>query len=283
MRHFQSRKAASRPARRPPRMIERRGPNDSVRRIICFSACFWIACFARGASADPGAPARIFAAASLVDLLQDLQPGLEATLHRPVTVSTASSATLARQIQLGAAADLFVSASPQWIDMLEKGAMVHEGTMSTPWLSNVLVCITPADSPLQLHSEADLTPEKVETLALAVETAPLGTYSRQALSGAHVSGGRRIVSGSDARDTLLKVALGAADAGIVYATDARAEPRVRVAFELCPDSYTSVVYPLACVGPDAELCAAITSYLFSDAARTTVAAHGFILLDRTHD
>jgi len=193
-------------------------------------------------------------AASLTDLASDLAAEWERRSGRPVRVHVAASSTLARQIGEGAPVDLFLSADPRWaeaVDALER----------RPWLANRLVVVVPADG-ARLHGEPEPTPpdptladrpredaravlSRASTLALGGRGVPVGDYAEAALASLDVPVPVRVVRGAHARDVLAKVAEGAADAAIVYATDAALEPRVRVAGVLPDGSHPPVRYVAA--------------------------------------
>jgi molybdate transport system substrate-binding protein len=163
----------------------------------------------------PGpAPLVLLAASSLTELADEL-----ASAHRdgtgvPVEVRLSSSATLARQLQQGLEADLFLSASPRW-------AEAAPGIERRPWLGNRLAWVVRADGPKP-------APGAATSLVLAEPDVPVGRYAEEALAAAGVALPARVVRGSNARDTLRKLVAGAADAAVVYVTDAATEPEVEV-------------------------------------------------------
>ena len=224
-------------------------------------------------------PVRVFAAASLVDVLDAVHPVLEDAAGRPVSVSTASSATLARQILQGAPADVFISASPAWMDRVEAEGLLAAGPAGRrDWLGNRLVCVVVTDAEWAPGDIGNLADPRIASLALATESAPVGAYAREALTRARVPLPGRVVAGLNARDTLAKVALGAAAVGMVYRTDVRLEPRVRVAFAVDPALHSPIIYPAAGLARSRfpEDCVRLLAALHSAAVRETAAAHGFI-------
>lgn len=232
--------------------------------------------------ADTSEPFTIYAAASLVDLLDSLRPVLEGAAGGPVRVSTASSATLARQILNGAPGDLFVSASERWMDAVEDAGLLAGGDCARRnWLANTLVCVVPADAAWVPDDLPALADPRVKTLALGAGAVPVGRYAREAIRNAGVTLPGTVVTGLNARDTLAKVAIGGADAGIVYATDVRLEPRVRVAFAVDPALHSPIVYPAAGLTHSGrgETCARVLAALRSAEAQRILQTQGFTLAE----
>ncbi len=226
---------------------------------------------------ETAAPVRLFAAVSTQAALNEIKDDFAAATGVRVEPSFAASSTLARQIEHGADADLFLSADEEWADYLDgKGLAVQR----RPLLTNRLVVVVPADSTLTLKEVADVAGPAVRRLAVAGEAVPAGRYACKALLKAgvweHVEG--RVLEGKDVAATLLYVARGEADAGFVYATDAAAAGgKVRVACEV-PESLTGPIrYPLVTVrrgrpNPDA---ARFVDYLAGDAAGDVFRKAGF--------
>ena len=163
-----------------------------------------------------------------------------------VSVETGPSSSLARQIELGQNADLFLSADEEWADYLEKKGLVAE---RRDLLGNRLVVIVPDGSTLKISRLEDLTSTAVRRLALAGPAVPAGRYAREALSKAGIwkQVSDRVLQGGDVRATLAYVVRGEADAGIVYGTDAMAVKDVRVALEIEPALHRPIRYPLVLV------------------------------------
>lgn len=222
-----------------------------------------------GCGADPArAPLRIAAAASLTDVLEPIAASFERSTGTPVELRFGGSSTLARQIEDGAPTDVFVSADPRWVAALIAQGLGREGeTIAT----NGLVVIVPAsatDAPRELGA---LT--HCEHLALAGAEVPAGAHARHALEAAGLLEvlRTRIVSAPDVRAALAWVASGEADAGIVYATDARVEPRVRVALTIEAGD-DPIVYEALALSGDAD---AFVRFLRSAEARAALADAGF--------
>lgn len=169
----------------------------------------------------------IFAAASLADVLGVAKTDLDKKKRYKLSLNLASSGTLAQQIENGAEADLFFSASVEWADALAKKKLVARRYDA---IGNTLVLIVPADSKLEIHQLSDLTKPEVKRVALAdSKSAPAGKYARKALEAAKLweQVQPKVAAGDDVRQVLLFVERGEADAGLVYATDAAASKKVR--------------------------------------------------------
>jgi molybdate transport system substrate-binding protein len=220
----------------------------------------------------------VFAAASLTDVLPKVAAarGKDAP---PATFNFDASSRLAKQIEAGAPADLFLSADAEWMDHLEKSGRIEAGTR-TDLLGNQLVLVVPARAGFVPGAPSELTSKAIERLALAGETVPAGRYARAALTATGVwpAVKDRVVSGENVRTVLAWVAKGEASAGVVYATDARIEPRVRVAFVFPAGTYPSIVYPAAVVkgAKHADEARRFLAFCRGPAARAVFEAAGFL-------
>ena len=194
---------------------------------------------------DPD-PIVVLAASSLQETLPVVAAAWTAKGHPPVTFRFDASSRLAKQIEAGIPADAFFSADRDWMDVLERAGRLAAGTRQD-LVGNTLVAVVPASSRLVIASASDLAQPAVARLGLAGENVPAGKYGRAALRSIGVEDAvqGRIVNGDPVRTVLKWVATGEVSAGIVYATDARVEPRVRVAFPFAAGSHPAVVYPMA--------------------------------------
>lgn len=200
-----------------------------------------IAVFAGGASAQERIV--VFAAASLKEALDEYN----ATTRLQVRASYAASSALARQIEAGAPAQVFVSADEEWMDYLERKGLLQAGTRRDV-LGNRLVWIVPATSNVPRDPLAALGPR--DRLALAdPQHVPAGKYARAALEkmGAWPRLSARLAAADNVRAALALVARGECPLGIVYETDARAEPKVRIAGRIDPRLHPRIVYPAAVI------------------------------------
>ena len=200
------------------------------------------------AAAGPARPAQlvVLAPASLSDVLPKAASAWRAHGGLPVAFSFDATSRLARQIEQGAPADVFISADEAWMDRLAgEGKLSNETRRDLA--STRLAVVVPAASRTKLSKPQDLAKAGLKRLALADENVPAGRYARAALDhfGLWDAVAPSVVRGDNVRTVLRWVAKGDAEAGVVYETDARAERRVATAF-LFPDaSHEPIVYPAA--------------------------------------
>ncbi|WP_370154467.1 molybdate ABC transporter substrate-binding protein [Ferrovibrio sp.] len=224
----------------------------------------------------------VFAAASLKTALAEIDAG-----WRPsgIRTSFAGSAALARQIEAGAPADVFISADLAWMDYLQKKDLVRASTRSS-LLGNRIVLVVPAASAASVRISPALDLAGLlgaeGRLAMADTSAvPAGKYGRAALQTLGLWDGvaGRIAQAENVRAALALVARGEAPLGIVYATDAAAEPKVRVADAFPAGSHPPVIYPAAVLAASRNPAApAYLAYLRSPAARAVFERQGFTVL-----
>jgi molybdate transport system substrate-binding protein len=223
-------------------------------------------------------PVTVFAAASLQNALDDV---VKAYGGQGVRVSYAASSAIARQIAQGAPADIFISADPDWMDWLAQRNLILPGSRVN-LLSNHLALVAPAASTvrLELRPGVPLTAALGPSgrLAIAGPDVPAGRYAQASLEalGVWPSVESRLARGENVRATLAFVARGEAPLGIVYDTDARSEPAVRIV-GLFPDaSHPPIVYPAALVAgsrnPDS---ATFLAFVRGPAAAAVFRRYGF--------
>jgi len=229
---------------------------------------------------------RVFAAASLADVMEDLALEWMAQGHPGPVVNLAGSSTLARQIENGAEADVVLSADEQWMDYLAERSLVDASTRAA-LLGNSLVLIAPANSTLDvsLSPGTDLAAKLAGgKLALAdPDGVPAGRYAREALVNLGMWDGVEplVVRAGDVRAALRFVTSGEAEAGIVYATDARAAgDAVRILGAFPEESHAPVVYPVALTAAGAQSIEGRTfrAFLGGPEARAIFTARGFTAL-----
>ena len=187
----------------------------------------------------------VFAAASLTEAFTQIAADFENQQGTTVRLSFGSSDGLATQIQEGAPADVFASASPKWMDAVAEDPGV---TDRTDFARNLLIVITPTDNPAGVHSVGDLGRPGIK-LVLAAEGVPVGDYARELLGNAGIADEAlaNVVSNEDdVKGVVQKVALGEADAGIVYRTDVTTAVAGDLDVIDVPDDDNVVaVYPIA--------------------------------------
>jgi molybdate transport system substrate-binding protein len=228
----------------------------------------------------------VFAAASLKTVLDELAVRWAQSSEHLLIASFGSSALLARQIQAGAPADLFISANSAWADYLDDQQLLKPGSR-VDLLSNSLVMIAPAPgaggtaTPLDASSGADIRARLGDApLAMAlINAVPAGIYGQAALknlgSWDQISG--QIAQTDNVRAALALVASGEAPLGLVYATDALAEPRVAVVATLPPQSHPPIRYPAALTADsNSPVASELLRWLQAPAATAIFQRHGFV-------
>ena len=239
-------------------------------------------CQPGGAATLAEAPVvHVFAAASLTDVLPAVVGPYRQRTGVVVRFTFASSSTLARQIDSGAGADLFLSADEEWMDYLDERHRLRAGSR-VDLLGNRLVLIAPADSALTLVIRPGFgLAAALHGGRLAVgdpDSVPAGRYARAALTslGVWQAVAERLVRAENVRGALQFVARGEVPLGIVYATDATADPRVRIVDVFPAESHPPIRYPLAETDRAAPAARELAKFLLSAEARGAFAAAGFI-------
>lgn len=224
----------------------------------------------------------VLAAASLQEAMTDAANNWVARRHLRPVLSFAGSSALARQIESGAPADLFVSADEDWMTYVAGKGLIRAGSRAA-FLSNQLVLIAP------VGSKARLTVSRNFPLAQALgsgrlamadpDTVPAGRYGKAALTrlGVWPALASRVARAENVRAALALVERGEAPFGIVYATDARASAKVRIQGVFPPSSHAPITYPIATLRrsthPEAE---AFRRFLISREGKAIFARRGFV-------
>lgn len=228
-----------------------------------------------GAPTEERSTLSVAAAASLAEVMDELAAAFEREADVAVEIRLGASSTLARQIEEGAPDDVLVSADPRWVDALIEASLALASTRRRV-ATNRLVVVVPADATTIPRDAGELA--SLRHVAVAGPEVPAGAHARAALArlGALDAARARFVEASDVRAALAWVARGEAEAGVVYATDARVEPRVRVAFELPPEAHEPIaVEAVAIEGHDHELAARFVAFLASPRGQQSLANAGF--------
>lgn len=223
----------------------------------------------------------VFAAASLQDALNDVGAAYTRRTGQPVRVSYAASSAIARQLEQGAPADLFVSADREWMDHAAQRRLIAPASRRD-LLSNRLVLIAPAGSKVQLSVGPGMPLAKAlgpGRLAMAAPEVPAGRYARAALTslGVWPSVQARVAPAESVRAALQFVARGEAPLGVVYETDARLDRRVRIVGVFPPSSHPPIVYPasLTARGARSGAASAFLTYLSGPEAKAIFRDYGF--------
>ena len=223
----------------------------------------------------------VSAAASMKDALAELAPLCAKQTGVTLTPNLGASGVLARQIEAGAPADLFISADEATMDEVEKAGLLLAGTRAQ-LVGNILVIVVPKDSTLKVDGPASLEDAAVKKIGIGdPKTVPAGHYAELDLEKAKVWDAvkDKLVPLDNVRTVLTATAGRNVDAGIVYSTDAKTEPRVRVAWTAQAADGPAINYPIAILkNTHAPAAAAqVREFLLSDTARAVFASYGFTL------
>lgn len=259
-------------------------------------ACAMTLCFATGKAAheEQPEPLVIFAATSLTDVLQKIGGLYEQQSGTPVKLSFAASSALARQIESGARAQVYFSADQDWMDYLQARNLIDSASRQD-LLGNRLVLIAPDDSKVIIRlAEIEQDGGKaVRTAMLKAlgstgrmaiaepDSVPAGKYAMSALEALSLEDivKSRLVRADNVRMALMYVARGEAPLGIVYATDAVAESRVRILDSFPPSSHEAIVYPVAATSNAARQARPFMSFIRGEAARAVFLKAGFSIIE----
>jgi molybdate transport system substrate-binding protein len=226
----------------------------------------------------------VFAAASMKNALDDIDATFTAKTGIKVNASYAASSTLAKQIEQGAPADIFVSADTDWMDYATARKNINEPTRVN-LLGNSIVLIAPKDSKIDniaIGPGFDLAKlagdGKIATGD--VKAVPVGKYSKAALEklGAWTAAEPKFAMADSVRAALTLVARGEAALGIVYATDAKVEPGVKIVGTFPADSHPPIIYPVAATATAKPEAKDYLDYLHASAAKAVLEKYGFVYL-----
>jgi molybdate transport system substrate-binding protein len=239
-----------------------------------------------GCAPEPAAPPvelAVYAASSLRDVLTELAPAVERATGTRLVFNIGASNDLARQIVAANKADLFFSADEGSMDHVAAAGLVDAGSRRSP-LANRLVVVIPADSPLQISAASHLASPAIRRLALGnPEAVPAGRYAKAWLESQGVWNGvaERVVPMLDVRAALAAVESGAAEAGVVYRTDAALSRRARVTYVVPEGEGPRVSYALAALQPRPHLEAAraVAAWLCGPEAAAVFERLGFVVRD----
>jgi molybdate transport system substrate-binding protein len=249
---------------------------------LLLAAAMAAAPFAAHAAAPE--PVTVFAAASLKESLDEAAAAYGQASGTPVRVSYAASSALARQIEQGAPAQVFVSADLEWMDYLQQRGLVDTASRRE-LLGNHLVLVAPQGGVAKVNlARAGSLATALGKGRLAVgqvATVPAGKYARAALEslGHWDAVKTRLAESESVRAALMLVARGEVPLGIVYASDAKAEPRVRVVATFPDASHPPIVYPVAALRGSPDAARDFVRWLSSPPARDIFVRRGFEVRD----
>lgn len=226
----------------------------------------------------------IFAAASMKNALDDINAAFTAKTGVKVAASYAASSALARQIEQGAPADVFASADLEWMDYAAQKDTINAATRVN-LLGNKLVLIAPKDSTVANVTIAqgfDLAKLAGDSRIATgdVQSVPVGKYAKAALEklGSWNAASSKFAMADNVRAALTLVARNEAALGIVYETDARVEPGVKIVAAFPADSHPAIVYPVAGTKSAKPEAARYLAFLKSAAAKAIFDKYGFTFL-----
>ena len=231
--------------------------------ILLNFACLLIGC--------SGEELVIFGAMSLTDALTEISQRFGGERNVKVYCNFAGSSTLQRQIEKGAPADVFISASPKQIDALQQKGLLYEDSRQAI-LTNRLVLVAPVNSSLSMADVGLLSEDSIRRIAIGEPSSvPAGIYGREALArwGIWDSVQSKLIPSPDVRSTLAYVESGEVDVGVVYKTDADISKKVKIIYEFPGSSHTPIVYPAAILQDTGHK---VLAHAFLDYLQTTEVA-----------
>ena len=256
---------------------------------MMFRRAFLLALLAAGVAGTTPAAAQdktitVFAAASMKNALDDVNAAFLKSSGVKVVTSYAASSALAKQIEQGAPADVFISADLDWMDYSAQKKTIKDDTRVS-LLGNRLVLIAPKESKIdkveigpgfdlaKLIGDGRITTGEVTSV-------PVGKYAKGALEklGIWASVEKKFATADNVRAALALTARGEAVLGIVYETDAKVEPGVKIVGAFPADSHPAIVYPVAATVSAKPETAAYLSFLRSAASKTIFEKYGFTFL-----
>jgi molybdate transport system substrate-binding protein len=225
-----------------------------------------------------------FAAASMKNAVDDINAAFTKATGIKVVSSYAASSALAKQIESGAPADLFASADLEWMDYVETKKLVRDGTRVN-LLGNRLVLIAPKDSKIGnviIGPGFDLAKLAGDGRIATgdVRAVPVGKYAKAALEtlGAWTAAQPKFAMAENVRAALTLVGRGEAPLGIVYETDARVEPNVKIVGHFPEDSHPPIIYPVALTANAKPDAMKYIGFMRSNLAKTIFETYGFTFL-----
>ena len=221
----------------------------------------------------------VFAAASLTNAISEIAAEYEKVQQANIQTSFAASSTLAKQIEKGAPADIFISADTKWMNYLQDKKLIKKES-KVNLLGNQLILIVPKDKVFKVDMDKSFNLAAAFSGKLCtgeLESVPVGIYAKQSLKSLDWWDGikMRIVGTQDVRAALVFVERAECDAGIVYATDAKVSGKVEKIAVFPEATHEPIVYPLALLNRDSPQALAFYDYLRSKKAEAVFAKYGF--------
>lgn len=254
-------------------------PTDG-RVLARIAACLLAALAPVAAAAQP---LTVSAASSLADVMAEAGRAWVTAGGAGVTVNAGGSNVLARQVAAGARVDVFISADHAQMDVARASGRLVEASIRD-LLSNTLVVVVPPRSLAKAVTPDELASPRIRRVALGnPDSVPAGVYARQWLErrGLWSAVAPKVVPMLTVRSALAAVRAGRADAGVVFATDARTAPDVTVAYRVPAAETPAIRYPVAVVrGPREADAARFVQFLFSAEAKSVFESAGFVHLGR---
>ncbi|MBD1557791.1 molybdate ABC transporter substrate-binding protein [Vibrio sp. S9_S30] len=230
---------------------------------------------------------RIYAASSMTNAVEEIIESFEASYDYNVIPVFGSSSSLARQINGGAPADVYISANSKWADYLQAQDNIKKENVAI-LASNTLVLISSPNKNIQFDVTKAGEWERIlknERMAIAQPDAvPAGIYAKEALTSLGVwdSVKKRTAHMKNVRAILAFVDVGESPLGIVYKTDAIASGKVKISYEFDESSHSKITYPLVNVS-ETNSATLLTRYFKSDAAKAVLQKHGFKVIKKSED
>ena len=224
----------------------------------------------------------VFAAISMTDALTEIGEAFATENHVKVYYNFAASTTLQRQLETGASADIFISASPRQVIALETNGLLEAGSRHD-LLTNRLVLVADKTAEFSVETPENLAMLEISRIAIGhPNIVPAGTYAKEALThfGLWETLHPKLIFGADVRATLAYVTAGNVDIAIVYKTDTTLTENINVLYELPPEAYTSIIYPAVVMksSQQKQLARRFITYLQSMQNGEIFEKHGFTAL-----
>lgn len=251
-----------------------------TKNILNLTISIAFACITSSAIAEQ--KVTVFAAASLTNAISEIVTAYESENPQKIQTSLAASSMLAKQIENGAPADIFMSADTKWMNYLQEKDLLKTNS-KTNLLGNRLVLIAPKGKAFKVDMKQDFNFNNAFAGKLCtgeVESVPAGIYAKQSLKALNWWDAikSRVVGTQDVRAALTLVERGECDAGIVYETDAKVTEKVETIAAFPDASHDAIVYPLSLTKNAKPEASGFYNYLKSEKAKAVFVKYGFTVL-----